>query len=198
MANSYLITPTPQQQVFALDTDGNYAPANGAKIYTYAAGGTTPVFTYSDHSGTQNTNPIIADAEGRYVAYLLSTQTYKFVITESDGTPIYTQDYINQSSTASGMTPSYTSKTSGYTAVANDFVSCVSGSFTVTLPSASANPNAAIGVVNNGTGTITVGRTGSNTVGLATSQTLNPGATATAQGDEMTFISDGISNWNIT
>ncbi len=84
-----------------------------------------------------------------------------------------------------------------YTAVANDFVSC-SGTFTVTLPAAAANANAAIWVCNNGTGTITVGRTGSDTVGLATSQSLFPAATASNQGDEMTFISDGISNWAIT
>lgn len=94
------------------------------------------------------------------------------------------------------MMPNYTAKTGTYTAVANDFVSVTSGSFTVTLPSAASNPNQVIWVVNNGTGSITIGRTGSDTVGLATSQTLNP-ATASAQGDSMTFISDSVSNWNI-
>lgn len=94
------------------------------------------------------------------------------------------------------ISPNYVAKTGTYTAVSNDVVSATSGSFTVTLPAAASNPNQIIWVVNNGTGTITVGRTGSDTIGLATSQTLNP-ATASAQGDSMTFVSDGVSNWNI-
>jgi hypothetical protein len=96
-----------------------------------------------------------------------------------------------------GVSPTYTAKTAAYTAVANDLVSCTSGTFTVTLPAAASNLNKQIWVVNNGTGTITIGRTGADTVGLATSQTLNPGATATTQGDAMVFTADGISNWNI-
>ncbi len=196
---TYLLTPTPQQQIFSLDaTTGLYTPASGAKVYTYVAGSTsTPISTYADNIGTLNSNPIVADAQGRFTAYLLAGTFYKYVITTSTGSPILTQDYIGNVASSS-MSPSYKAKTGTYTAVANDFVSCTSGSFTVTLPSAAANANAAIWVVNNGTGTITVGRTGSDTVGLATTQTLNPGSTVTAQGDEMTFISDGISNWNIT
>lgn len=90
----------------------------------------------------------------------------------------------------------YVAKTANYTAVANDLVSCTSGTFTVTLPLASSNANRVIEVANNGTGTITVGRTSSDTIGLATSQTL-AAASASAQGDALTFYSDGISNWII-
>lgn len=105
----------------------------------------------------------------------------------------------NGSKVLSWSTPNsliYTAKSALYTAVAYDLVAITSGTFTVTLPAASANSSKPIAVVNNGTGTITIGRTGADTIGLATSQTLNP-ATASAQGDSMTFISDGVSNWNI-
>lgn len=86
-------------------------------------------------------------------------------------------------------------KTGAYSAIAADLVLC-SGTFTVTLPAASANSKLPIWVVNNGSGTITVGHTGSDTVGLVATQTLNPG-TGGAQGDSMCFMSDGISNYNI-
>lgn len=103
---------------------------------------------------------------------------------------------IAAASGTTGCALVYTAKAALYTAVANDLVAATSGTFTVTLPAASSNANKCIGVVNNGTGTTTVGRTGGDTVGLATTQTLNP-ATASAQGDSMIFWSDGISNWNI-
>lgn len=192
-AQTYRLTPTPKQVILV-----NGVPANGAKIYTYAAGSLTPIDTYSNRTGTLNTNPIVADADGRWVAYLLTDTAYKFVATTSDGTAIWTQDYVQiDISGSDNLSPTYTAKTANYTAVANDFVAATSGTFTVTLPLASANANKTIWVVNNGTGTTTVGRTGSDTIGLATSQTLNPGATSSFQGDSMTFISDGVSNWNI-
>ena len=99
---------------------------------------------------------------------------------------------------SSGSALVYIAKTANYTAVANDFVAFTGATTaTLTLPAASSNANKVVVGVNNGTGTITIGRTGADTIGLATSQTLNPG-TATSQGDSMTFTSDGISNWNIT
>ncbi len=191
---TYRLAPTPRQLILV---EG--LPANGAKIHTYAAGSTTPVFTYANSTGTMNTNPIVAADDGTYVAYLPINVAYKFVWTESDGTPIYEQDNIEvgEPQSAGELMPDYTPITSNHNAAANELVAAVSGSPTVTLPDASDNPNAAIWVVNNSTGTVTVGKTGTDTVGLATSQTLNPGATTSLQGDSMCFISDGISNWNI-
>lgn len=90
----------------------------------------------------------------------------------------------------------YVAKTGAYTGVANDLIAATSGTWNLGLPSAASNVDVCVGAVNNGTGTITIVPGGSNTVGLATSQTLNP-ATATAQGDSMLLRSDGISNWNI-
>ena len=41
-------------------------PLSGGKLFTYAAGTTTPLTTYTSSSGsTPNTNPIILNAAGR-------------------------------------------------------------------------------------------------------------------------------------
>ena len=46
--------------------DNNGNPLSGGKLYTYAAGTTTPQATYASAAGsTLNTNPIILDAAGR-------------------------------------------------------------------------------------------------------------------------------------
>lgn len=85
------LTPTPYQTIF----DDNGDPVSGAKITTYQAGTTTLAATYSDVGlTTPNANPIIADAAGRYVAYLSPGASYKFAITTSADVAIRTQDNI--------------------------------------------------------------------------------------------------------
>ena len=50
------------QQFF--DNNGN--PLSGGKLYTYAAGTTTPKTTYTSITGlTAHTNPIVLDSAGR-------------------------------------------------------------------------------------------------------------------------------------
>ena len=50
-----------------LDNNGNVL--SGGKIYTYEAGTTTPLATYTSSSGnTAHTNPIVLDAAGRVPA----------------------------------------------------------------------------------------------------------------------------------
>jgi hypothetical protein len=78
----YTLAPAPYQTV--LDTAG--APVPLACLWTYGAGTTTPIATYSDTLGTVNTNPIRADAAGRWTAYLSAGVAYKFVI-EGPATP---------------------------------------------------------------------------------------------------------------
>ncbi len=127
---------------------------------------------------------------------LTGTPTAPTATVGTNTTQLATTAFVLANGGAGGVAPVYTAKTSGYTAVANDFVACTSGTFIVTLPAAASNPNKMIWVVNNSTGTITIARAGSDTVGLATSQTLNP-ASAGRQGDAMVLVSDGVSNGNI-
>ena len=85
------LTPTPKQQFF--DANGN--PLVLGKVYTYAAGTTTPIATYVDQVGaTANTNPIILDARGMANIWLQASVAYKFLITNSADVLQYTTDNI--------------------------------------------------------------------------------------------------------
>lgn len=85
------IMPTPYQSVF----DSNGDPVSGGLVYTYTAGTTTPVATYSDVSLlVPNANPIVADSSGRFVAYLTPGLSYKFAYQTSAGVAIRTVDNI--------------------------------------------------------------------------------------------------------
>jgi len=85
------LSPTPKQQIFGPDG----APLVGGKIYTYAAGTTTPTATYTSSSaGTANTNPIILDSYGQANIWLLSTVSYKFVVKTATDVLLYTVDNI--------------------------------------------------------------------------------------------------------
>ena len=55
------LAPFFKQQFF--DNDG--APLAGGKVYSYTAGTSTPLATYTDQGGaTPNANPVILDANG--------------------------------------------------------------------------------------------------------------------------------------
>jgi hypothetical protein len=87
------LSAVPKLQFF--DNNGN--PLVGGKLYTYAAGTTTPLATYTDASaGTPNTNPIILDSRGEANVWLLAT-TYKFLLTDSTDATIWTVDNISNS-----------------------------------------------------------------------------------------------------
>jgi len=86
------LTPSPKQQIFG--SDG--LPLVGGKIYTYAAGTSTPIATYTDYfANTANTNPIILDSYGQANIWLINTTTYKFVVKDADDVLLYTVDNIS-------------------------------------------------------------------------------------------------------
>lgn len=69
------ISPSPFQTV--LDQNGD--PIDSACVWTYVAGSSTPVDTYtSSDLMTANSNPIIADSAGRFTAFLVPGNSYKF------------------------------------------------------------------------------------------------------------------------
>ena len=72
---SYTLAPSPFQT--ALDNSGNII--NAACVWTYTAGTTTAVTTYSNSTGTTNANPIIADSAGRFTVYLAPGSSYRFI-----------------------------------------------------------------------------------------------------------------------
>jgi hypothetical protein len=94
------LAPTPKLQFF----DANGAPLVGGKLYTYAAGTTTPLASYTDSTGnTANTNPIILDSRGEANVWL-SGAIYKFALYDSTNVLVWTVDNINGSTFASNAT----------------------------------------------------------------------------------------------
>lgn len=72
-------------------------PLAGGKIYTYQAGSSTPLATYSDNGGVYaNTNPIILGVDGRPAdeIWLLNGYNYKFVLKDADDVTIQTYDNL--------------------------------------------------------------------------------------------------------
>jgi microcystin-dependent protein len=77
--------------------DNNGQPLNGGLIYTYQAGSTTPLASYTTINGTiANTNPIVLDASGRPPTdvWLTYGVFYKFVVKTSAAVTIGTYDNI--------------------------------------------------------------------------------------------------------
>jgi hypothetical protein len=76
--------------------DNNGVPLAGGLLYTYAAGTTSPLATYTTSSGvTPNTNPIILDAAGRPANEIwLSPVAYKLVLKTSTGVQLWSMDNI--------------------------------------------------------------------------------------------------------
>lgn len=86
-------TVMPAPVFTGLDSNGN--PLSGGKLYSYAAGTTTPQATYTDVTLTvPNANPIILDSAGRAVVYLTPGKSFKFVLQQSDGSSVWTQDNV--------------------------------------------------------------------------------------------------------
>lgn len=83
--------PTPVMQFF--DANGN--PLAGGKLYTYAAGTTTPQATYTSYSGsTANTNPVILNAAGE-AAIWLNDNKYYMVLKDANDVEQWTADNVN-------------------------------------------------------------------------------------------------------
>ena len=77
--------------------DNNGVPLNGGLIYTYQAGSSTPLATYTDIGGSvANSNPIVLNSAGRLANEIWLTYgfNYKFVLKDSGGTTIVTHDNI--------------------------------------------------------------------------------------------------------
>ena len=91
---SVLLSPVGNGQQFF---DNNGVPLSGGLIYTYQAGSSTPLTTYTTNNGTiPNTNPIILDAAGRCSneIWLQFGYSYKFVLQTAAGVTLQTLDNL--------------------------------------------------------------------------------------------------------
>lgn len=86
------LSPAPKLQFFG--TDG--LPLVGGKLYTYQAGTTTPIATYTDNTQANlNTNPVILDSAGQANVWLADTTTYKYVLKTAADVTLFTVDYVS-------------------------------------------------------------------------------------------------------
>jgi len=85
-----VLTPAPKIQFF----DSSGSPLVGGKLYSYAAGTTTPLATYTDNSATStNTNPVILDSRGEASVWL-GAGPYKLRLATATNVDIWTVDNI--------------------------------------------------------------------------------------------------------
>jgi hypothetical protein len=92
--------------------DNNGNPLSGGKIYTYQAGTTTPLASYTSSTGvTAHTNPIVLDSGGRVPSggeIWNQLQLYKFVLETSTGVLIATYDNVGSSFSATAIIANFT------------------------------------------------------------------------------------------
>ena len=93
------LTAPPLMQFFA--SDGSFL--SGGKLYTYAAGTTTPLATYTSQSGlVANTNPVVMNSRGE-AAVWLGAELYKLVLKTSADVLIWTADNVGSMATQADL-----------------------------------------------------------------------------------------------
>lgn len=86
---AYLFTSGKFQ---AFDSSGN--PLASGKVYTYAAGTTTPLASYTTQAGSvANANPVILDSAGRADIWL-GAYSYRILVKDALGVTVYDSDNI--------------------------------------------------------------------------------------------------------
>lgn len=92
--------------------DNSGSPLSGGKLYTFAAGTTTPKDTYTTADGSiANTNPVVLDSAGR--ATLFIEGAYKFELRDSSDVLIKTTDNVTSFTTTGETGDSFFQSFSG-------------------------------------------------------------------------------------
>jgi len=82
------------------------APLAAGLLYTYAAGTTTPLATYTTQAGNvENANPVVLDSSGRASVWL-GTSSYRLILKTSTGTTIWDVDNVSSPATAGDLSAS--------------------------------------------------------------------------------------------
>jgi hypothetical protein len=151
--------------------DDNGVPLTGGKVFTYAAGTTTPLATYTTAAGTvANTNPIILDAAGRTPneIWLAVGTLYKFIVKTSTDELIGTYDGlppINDPYSINALLGSITG-TNAIAAVATPAITAYAAGATYSFIAANTNTAATTisidglpvkSITKNGSATLTAG-----------------------------------------
>jgi len=85
------LSPVFKQRFFDL----NGQPLAGGFIYTYQAGTTTPQVSYSNSTGTTNSNPVVLDSSGYADIWFDPTLSYKVIVQDSNSVQQWSVDNIS-------------------------------------------------------------------------------------------------------
>jgi hypothetical protein len=122
---------SPVGGVAAQFFDDNGTPLTGGKLYTYAAGTTTPLASYTTYTGTvARTNPIVLDAAGRVPnggEIWISSASYKFVLKSSTDVLIATWDNVSGIGASSVTNYTGDGTTTAYSVVGSVIAVYISG-----------------------------------------------------------------------
>ena len=201
--------------IFPLDllVDDDNVGLAGGKLYTYEAGTSTPLATYTDPDLAPehaHENPIILNAAGRPSAgaspsaiYVLP-QGYKFVLTDADDVEIVTLDdwsdpgYIYAERYGYEQAQGAQDQTSGYQVLTTDRLVTMDSTggpdpCLVNLPA--ANEYFAMLIIKNmGTIELSIVPDGSDTIETIAAAVTLPAASSPVF-PAVQFLSDGVSNW---
>lgn len=100
------LLPWPRVKFFVNNTN---APLAGGKVYTYAAGTSTPIVTYMDEAltpGQENTNPVILDANGEANIHLSAATKINVLNASNEQVPGYPVDNITSATLAAATAAS--------------------------------------------------------------------------------------------
>jgi hypothetical protein len=101
--------------------DANGVTIPGGLIWTYAAGTTTPLATYTDSALTvPNQNPIIADGAGRWLAYAAPGTGFKFVFETPAIPPVHGATIKTCDNIVAPLTDSTAGATGGATVISDN------------------------------------------------------------------------------
>ena len=89
---AYSLSPLLKPRFFVNATN---KPLVGGKLYTYLAETTTPATTYSNDTGTPNTNPIILDANGECNLYLDDDVSYRLILKDANDVTYFDKDRVS-------------------------------------------------------------------------------------------------------
>lgn len=161
-----VLGPVPKAQFLTATGE----PLVGGKVYTYAAGTTTPQATYTSASGVSaNTNPIILDARGEADIWYTNGLFYKVVLKDSADSTIWTVDNINISGSMATQNANAVNITGGTIGSSVTFNGNTTGT--------AANVTGVVAVANGGTGS-----------NLAANARTNLGAAASGANTDITAL----------
>lgn len=161
-----VLGPVPKAQFLTATGE----PLVGGKVYTYAAGTTTPQATYTSASGVSaNTNPVILDARGEANIWYTNGVSYKVVLKDSADSTIWTVDNISIAGSMATQNSNAVSITGGTIGSGVTFNGNTTGT--------ASNVTGVVAVVNGGTGS-----------NLAANARTNLGAAASGANTDITAL----------